>query len=276
MSDTVQVIDLHSIVPGDNDRGIFKQVELEQLAANIATNGLAQPITLRPVGQGFQIVAGERRFRAYKLLAEKDASRFGQIPAIVRTMSDEQADAIMLAENIQRAQLNPIEEANAFDKRIKKYGWTFSKCAQECNVSVDKVRNRLLLLNLMPEVQTMVAHSHMPLAHAQAMGVLDKNYQMVALRALKGKHLTAEKFQEVVSGLQAQQNQTSMFDMAALELQVQTQVENLHQGVNPGQTFLSITLNNCATLFLMVQHKPGQTVQIDERFLRQAITISGG
>jgi hypothetical protein len=93
---------------------------------------------------------------------------------------------------------------------------------------------------------------------------------------LAGKHLTAEKFQEVVSELERQQNQTTMFDMEALELQVERQVDKLLADPSAGQTFISLTLNNCAIVYVMVQHKPGQQVVIDQRYIAQAIQISGG
>lgn len=108
MTESIQFVPVAQIVPGNNDREEFDAVALRELADSIGQHGLAQPITVRPYGQGFQIVAGERRWRAVQLLG------WETIPALVRPLSDEEASAIMLLENIQRAELNPIAEKPVF------------------------------------------------------------------------------------------------------------------------------------------------------------------
>jgi ParB/RepB/Spo0J family partition protein len=213
----VTPIPLVDIMPGDNDRTRFQHQALRELADNIKDHGLAQPITLRLVGQGYQIVAGERRFRAFKLLEKEQPNRWTAIPAIIRDYTDEQADAIMLAENLHRADLDPIDEALAYQKRIDRYGWTITELAKRANVTSGRVSSRLKLLKLIPEVQHLVKFGNMPLGHAQAMSSLNKNFQFVALRAITGKNLSIEEFKAVCSELLRRQSQASMWDLSVFE-----------------------------------------------------------
>lgn len=140
----VQMVPVALIAPGDNDREEFAETALRELADSIAQHGLAQPITVRPSDGGYQIVAGERRWRAVRLLGWK------AIPALVRELSDETASAIMLLENIQRAELNPIEEARAYRKRMMQFGWNAAQTARAANVPEERVRMRLMLLSFAP------------------------------------------------------------------------------------------------------------------------------
>ncbi|HUT15496.1 MAG TPA: ParB/RepB/Spo0J family partition protein, partial [Anaerolineae bacterium] len=151
MTTTLTAISIDSIRRGDNDRQAFDQVALEELSESIRTHGLVQPITIRPMTDGhYEIVAGERRWLACKLLT------WHEIPAIVRDLDDEAASAIMLAENIGRKELTPIEEANAYRRRIDQFGWSETQVAGVAGVSLDLVRRRLSLLQLVPEAQTLV------------------------------------------------------------------------------------------------------------------------
>jgi ParB family chromosome partitioning protein len=123
MSETiVHEIRASTIRAGTNDRKHFDEVKLGELAESISEHGLAEPIIVRPVtsfcGVGYEIVAGERRFRAMTTILDRSF-----IPAIVRELDDESASAIMLAENTGRADLDPIEEANAYQSRIERFGW---------------------------------------------------------------------------------------------------------------------------------------------------------
>jgi hypothetical protein len=120
----VPTVEAALIVPGDNDRQAFEPVALQELADSIAAHGLAQPITVRPIAGGlYQIVAGERRFRAMQLLG------WERVPALVRDLDDRQASAIMLVENLNRVDLNPIDEARAYSKRMTEFSWAVSDIA---------------------------------------------------------------------------------------------------------------------------------------------------
>ncbi len=203
------------IAPGNNDRKHFDPAALADLAASIAAHGLAQPITVRPYGDGFQIVAGERRFRAISQVL-----RWETAPCIVRDLDDEQASAIMLAENTGRADLDPIEEANAYRERSSKFGWDTAKIATVAGVSADVVRRRLLLLDLHPDVQQLVAKQHLPLGHAETMTKLDVNRQLIALRIYReAKAMPLNTFIRVVSELYAEQAQDALFDLETFWLE---------------------------------------------------------
>ncbi len=244
--DTVQWIPVARIIPGDNDREDFDTTGLQELAASIAEHGLAQPITVRQVWRCptchaltpdlaqpvicprcqidavtgwaplYQIVAGERRWRAHRLL-EKES-----IPALVRRMSDEQASSVMLLENIQRAELNPMEEARAYHKRMVQFGWDEERVAQAASVSVERVRLRLTLLDLVVEAQDLVRVGQLGVKYAYVMRDLDANRQRVALRYLSQVDTPKLKeFRELCARLLAEQAQESLFDMAAFMTEIQ-------------------------------------------------------
>ena len=219
-------IDLALIIAGDNDRKTFEPNALRDLADSMARNGLAQPVTLRPVvgldGRRYEIVAGERRVRAARLL------QWQCIPAIVRTLSDAEASAIMLSENTSRQNLNPIEEAQAYRKRIGANGSSEEDVARLAGVSVDLVRRRISLLNLDDDVQRLVASGQLPLGHAEAMTPLDHNRQMIALRVFsKSSGMPLATFRGLVSQLLEEQAQDSLFDLESFWTQVVEQQKEI-------------------------------------------------
>ena len=212
-------IPCNQIIPGSNDRKVFDQARLEELAASINEHSLAQPITVRPMGEVFQIIAGERRFRTISQVLKRPT-----VPCIVRQMNDEEASAIMLAENTGREDLNSIEEANAYRVRIERFGWTPARVAQTAGVSEDLVKRRISLLKLVAEAQHLVAFGHLPIGHAEALVGLDANRQRIALRIFQeSKGMTLAQFRHIVSELFAEQSQDSLFDLQNFWIQqVQT------------------------------------------------------
>jgi ParB/RepB/Spo0J family partition protein len=205
----VQQIEMSRIRPGQNDRTVFKATDLEELAASIKQDGLIQPITVRPVETDYQIVAGERRFRAVQLLG------WPTIAALVTPMDDRQASRVMLLENLQRTDLDPIDEATAYQKRIESFGLTVSTLAEWASVSDSKIRGRLGLLKLIPEVQHLVRYGNMPLVYAAEMVALDKNFQLIAMRYFgQVKRPTLAEFRALCSDLLQKQTQVSMWDMS--------------------------------------------------------------
>ncbi len=206
---TVQMLPAGDIVPGNNDRKHFDPAGLAELAASIAAHGLAQPITVRPLGAGYQIVAGERRFRAMSQVLQ-----WATVPAIVRHLNDEQASAIMLAENTSRADLDPVEEANAYQSRMLAFGWQPAQVAEVAGVSEELVRRRVLLLQLHPDVQQLVAKRHLPVGHAEVMVKLDHYRQLIALRVYReAKAMPLNVFCKVVGDLFGEQAQDGLFDL---------------------------------------------------------------
>lgn len=200
-----------SIRAGDNDRKEFDGQKLKELSASIRDNGLAQPITVRPQGDLFQIVCGERRFRAVKTILGWE-----EISCIIRELDDEQASAIMLAENVQRVDLNPMDEAVGYKKRMEAFGWSVKITAVKASVSDTRVRSRLRLLSLVPEAQHLLKHNNLPIGFGEELSPLDVNRQRIALRWLnsQARRPSRRVFARYVGELLEQQQQATMFDLS--------------------------------------------------------------
>lgn len=219
---TIQNIPLTDIVAGRNDRTFFDTNALRDLADSISKHGLAQPITVRELdGELFQIVAGERRFRAFKLLGLE------AIPAIVRDLTDTEASAIMLAENVARDDLDPIDEARAYQSRMTGYGWSVDEVAKSAGVTSIRIQFRLKLLALRADLQDMIRKGQLTIGYAQIMSDsgLDVNFQMIAFRQLRDNpRPTLGWFRMIVNGLVSKQNQSIMFDCPLISGECETAV----------------------------------------------------
>ena len=162
-------IDIDLIDPNpDQPRSRFDETRLEELAQSIRTNGLVQPILLRRIqGARYQIVAGERRWRA--------AQRAGlhKVSAIVREIPDARLLELALIENIQRQELNPIEEALAFQKLIRDLGLTQDEVAKRVGKDRSSVANYLRLLKLPAQIQRMIEDGAISMGHARALLAID-------------------------------------------------------------------------------------------------------
>lgn len=166
----------------DQPRKYFDKEALEQLASSIAENGLLQPILVREYGEGrYQIIAGERRFRASKLAG------LTEIPAIVLERDDMKAAQIALIENIQREDLNPLEEAMAYKALAEEYDMTQEELSQKVGKSRSAIANTIRLLDLPDEVLTLVASKELSAGHARTLlGAKDRdNMILLAQRAIE-------------------------------------------------------------------------------------------
>jgi ParB family chromosome partitioning protein len=160
----VRQIPIASIEPHPGQpRRIFAEDALAELAESISSRGVIQPIIVRPNGHRFQIVAGERRWRA----AQK--ARLHEIPAIVREFSDEETLEVALIENIQRRDLNAIEEAQAYKRLLDDYGHTQEELGRIVHKSRSHVSNLLRLLELPAKVQILVGTGQLSMGHARAL-----------------------------------------------------------------------------------------------------------
>jgi ParB family chromosome partitioning protein len=166
---------------------------LEELADSIRAQGVMQPIVVRPVGeQRYEIIAGERRWRAAQL-AELDV-----IPAVIREVTDEVALALALIENIQRENLNAIEEAMALRRLIDEFELTQQQTADAVGRSRTQVANLLRLLSLEPEVQTMLERGDLDMGHARALLGLSGSKQRKAAHEVVNKDLTVRATEALV------------------------------------------------------------------------------
>ena len=145
-------------------RTAFDEEQLGELAASITANGVVQPILVRPQANGrFQLIAGERRWRASQLAGKKT------IPAILRQVSDEQALEITIVENLQRADLNPIEQARGFERLMREFNMTHEQVATRTGKDRASISNYLRLLKLPVSVQTQVESATLSFGHARAL-----------------------------------------------------------------------------------------------------------
>ena len=158
---------------------------LEELAASIRTQGVVQPIVVRPIeattpsgGQRYEIIAGERRWRAAQL------AELADIPAIVRDIPDATAISVALIENIQREDLNPLEEARALERLISEFGMTHQQAAEAVGRSRATVSNLLRLLDLAPEVGDQLEAGALEMGHARALLGLTTRRQQIEVAAL--------------------------------------------------------------------------------------------
>jgi ParB family chromosome partitioning protein len=173
------------------------QESLQDLADSISAQGVVQPIVVRAIGEGrYEIIAGERRWRASQLAG------LHEIPAVVREVEDRAAIAIALIENIQREDLNPLEEARALDRLIKEFELTHEQCAEAVGRSRAAVSNLLRLLDLEDAVKNMVEQGQLEMGHARALLALGGNKQLEAARQVVNRGLTVRATEGLVKSLQ--------------------------------------------------------------------------
>ncbi len=159
-----QMLPLHKVEPNpDQPRKDFDPEELQSLADSIATHGVVQPLTVRELPNGYyQIIAGERRWRAARLAEHKE------IPAVIIEADDRKVMELALIENLQRQDLNPVEEAMGYQTLMQEYGMTQEDAAKQVGKSRPAVANALRLLNLSDKVLEMIRKGELTAGHARA------------------------------------------------------------------------------------------------------------
>ncbi|MDB5956189.1 ParB/RepB/Spo0J family partition protein [Ramlibacter sp.] len=200
---------LVDIVPGMyQPRTHMDEGALYELAESIKAQGIMQPILVRKLTGGdnagkYEIIAGERRFRAARLAG------LDSVPVLVRDVPDEAAAAMALIENIQREDLNPLEEAQGLQRLIKDFGLTHEQAAQAVGRSRSAASNLLRLLNLADPVQTMLMAGDLDMGHARALLALDRAAQITAANQIAQKKLSVREAESLVKKLGAEFNLTS-------------------------------------------------------------------
>ncbi|MBR2316196.1 MAG: ParB/RepB/Spo0J family partition protein [Clostridia bacterium] len=159
----------------DQPRKTFDEKALSELADSIAQHGVIQPLLVRPVSDGYQLVAGERRWRAARLAG------LSEVPVVVKELSDSETMEIALIENLQREDLNPIEEAEGLQLLIDTYGLTQDECAKRVGKSRPAITNALRLLNLPPELSELVKSDKLSTGHARALLPIGSKEKMIEL-----------------------------------------------------------------------------------------------
>jgi ParB family chromosome partitioning protein len=193
-TDALQAIAIERVQPGRyQPRTQMNEAALEELAASIREHGVMQPILVRPIDGGrFEIVAGERRWRA--------AQRAGlaEVPALVKAVPDQSALALALIENIQREDLNPLEQANGLQRLIDEFGMTHEAAARAVGRSRSAVTNLLRLRELAKPVQAYLMHGQIDMGHARALLALAAGQQTAAAARVVAQGLSVRETERLV------------------------------------------------------------------------------
>lgn len=177
-------------------------VRLQELADSIKAQGVVQPVVVRVMENGrYEIVAGERRWRAAQLAGLHD------VPVVVRNINDQAALAMALIENIQREDLNPLEEAEALQRLIGEFGLTHQQTAEAVGKSRTAVTNLLRLNELQPKVKSLLSTSALDMGHARALLGLPGETQVTAAEQVVAKELTVRATEDLVRRLQKEEKE---------------------------------------------------------------------
>ena len=195
--DSLGTLPVENLQPGKyQPRTHMDQASLESLADSIRAQGIMQPIVVRLMDGGrYEIIAGERRWRASQLAGLKE------VPVIIREIADDVALAMALIENIQRENLNPIEEANGIQRLIEEFNMTHESAAQAVGRSRSAVTNLLRLQNLHGVVQEMLAQAKLDMGHARALLMLDGAKQIAAAEEIVQNQLSVRAAEQLVKKL---------------------------------------------------------------------------
>lgn len=190
----------------------MEQEKLEELADSIAREGIMQPLLVRPLAEQeglFEIIAGERRFRAAKIAG------LSEVPVLIRDVSDEQAAIMALIENMQREDLNPLEEAKGIRRLIDEFNFTHEQAAESIGRSRSYTSNLLRLINLAEPVQEMLLEGQIDMGHARALLAVNSAEQIILAHQVVAKGLSVRDTERLVKQFLNQANQVNK--MAAKE-----------------------------------------------------------
>ena len=205
-SGTPSTLMLTDLVAGQyQPRTRMDEGALYELAESIKAQGIMQPILVRRLSSGandgkYEIIAGERRFRAAKLAG------LDSVPVLVRDVPDEAAAAMSLIENIQREDLNPLEEAQGLQRLVREFALTHEQAAQAVGRSRAAASNLMRLLNLADPVQTMLMAGDLDMGHARALLALDRATQITAANQISARKMSVREAESLVKKLSAEFN----------------------------------------------------------------------
>lgn len=187
-------VKLSKIEPNmDQPRQNFSDEQLQELAASISQYGVLQPLLVQKKGDSYEIVAGERRWRAAKIAGLKE------VPVVIREYSPQQAMEIALIENVQREDLNPIEEALAYQKLMQEFQLKQEEIAERVSKNRTTITNSMRLLNLMPEVQQMLVEGRISSGHARALLTVENtDIQLQLAKKIEQEKLSVREVERLV------------------------------------------------------------------------------
>lgn len=242
--DELRDLPLDAIKPGRyQPRSVFDEDKLAELADSIRAQGVVQPVVVRPTGDNeFELIAGERRWRAAQLAGIE------VIPAVIRDVPDDVTVAMALIENIQREDLNPLEEASALRRLIDDFRMTHQEAAAAVGRSRAAVSNLLRLLELMQEVKDMIDMRLIEMGHARALLSLREDLQVQAAREVVRGRLSVRATENLVRRLQQPKKETGRRpdpDIARLQNRLGealgARVRIQHQASGKGKLVISYT-----------------------------------
>lgn len=207
-------------------RSHMDETALAELAASITANGLMQPIIVRAIASDrYEIIAGERRYRAAGIAG------MSEVPVLIKEVSDQDALSLALIENIQREDLNPLEEAQGIQRLIREFDYTHESCAQAIGRSRSAVSNLLRLLNLAPPVQTMLLAGDIDMGHARALLSLDAAQQIMLAQEVCAKRLsvrdTEKRVQAILNGEPAEDRRDKMRVVSGDIIRIEQQLSDV-------------------------------------------------
>ena len=195
---SITTLKISDIEPNkDQARKEFEEEAITELAESIAEHGVLQPLLVRPlINGGYQLIAGERRWRASR------AAGLTEVPVIIKALTDEEAAVISLIENLQRENLNPVEEAYGFAQLIKDYGLTQEDAAKKVGKSRTAVTNALRIIKLPEKVIDMIRDGSLSAGHAKALaGIEDESLIIEAAELIKEKGLSVRETEKLVKNI---------------------------------------------------------------------------
>ena len=226
-------ISLQDIIPNRfQPREIFNDTELSELSESIKQHGVIQPIIVRKVGDKYEIIAGERRFRASQLAGKET------IPALVRDIDDKEAAKIALLENLQRSNLTPIEEAKTYQTILKIDNITQDELATTLGRSQSTIANKLRLLTLTEEVQTALLNSQISERHARSLLGLTNEQQTTLLHRILEEKLTVRQLDEEIMKMTGKtpENNEVNYNISEGETVMNNNFSNINNRIGVPQT----------------------------------------
>lgn len=221
--DNILEIDINEIEPNNaQPRKKFDEEKMQQLAESIKEHGIVQPVLVKKEGGFYKLVAGERRWRAARMAGIKT------IPAIVREFTDTEVMEISLIENIQREDLNPIEEADAYKKLMDEFGMTQEKIAERVGKSRSAIANTLRLVNLDERVKGYVMDGVLSEGHARALiSINNSDIQYDAAKKIIDENLNVRQTEKLVKSIFNGKKQKSVKKTEAFILEAQERLKNI-------------------------------------------------
>ena len=202
-------------------RKVFDETALRELADSISLHGVIMPIVVNKKGDGYMIIAGERRWRASKLAGKTT------VPAIIKDYNDRQVKEISLIENLQREDLNPIEAANAMKQLMEEYDITQEDLAERIGKSRSAVANTLRLLTLDPVVIDLVSNGSLSQGHARALITLPKNEQISIAKRAVSKSMSVREIEQAVKDYYNPPEEIRRQKKAAMEANMSVELKDL-------------------------------------------------